>query len=157
MQLAPIPLPKFSRDIQGWSSFYDIFRAMVHDDDSFSPAQKFYYLRSCLSDQALDLIQSIPISDRKLKQRYDNESLVIQSHVRSILDIPVIEESSAKALQKLHSHVSTYVAALRALEQPVDQWDAWLITIVTSRLYKCTGHKWQLHLRNTHLPRYNPR
>lgn len=162
MQLAPIPLPKFNGDIQGWSSFYDVFRAMVHDDDSFSPAQKFYYLRSCLSEQALDLVQSIPISDgnyevvlEKLKQRYDNESLVIQSHVRSILDTPVIEESSAKALQKLHSHVSTHVAALRALGQPVDQWDAWLITIVTSRLDKCTGHSWQLHLKNTHLPKYN--
>jgi len=52
---------------------------MVHDDDGLTPAQKFYYLRSCLSKQALDLVQSIPISDEnyevvlgKLKQRYDN-------------------------------------------------------------------------------------
>lgn len=110
MQLAPIPLPKFNGDIQGWSSFYDVYRALVHDDDGFTPAQKFYYLRSCLSDQALDLVQSIPISDgnyevvlEKLKQRYDNKSLVIQSHIRSILDMLVIEGASANALQKLHS------------------------------------------------------
>jgi len=37
----------------------------------------------------------------------------------------------------------------------VDQWDAWLITIVTSILDKCTGHSWKLHLRNTDLPRHN--
>lgn len=161
IQLAPIPLPKFNGNIQGWSSFYDVYRAMVHDDDGFTPAQKFYYLRSCLSDQALDLVQSIPISDgnyevvlEKLKRRYDNKSLVIQSHIRSILDMPVVDESSAKALQKLHSNVSTQVAALRALGQPVDQWDAWLVTIVTSRLDKGTGHSWQLHLKNTELPKY---
>lgn len=36
---------------------------MIHDDSSLSPAQKFYDLRSCLSDQALDLVRSIPVSD----------------------------------------------------------------------------------------------
>lgn len=62
-QLAPIPLPKFNGNIQEWSSFYDVFKAMVHDDDTLSAAQKFYYLRSCLSEQALDLVRSIPFSD----------------------------------------------------------------------------------------------
>ncbi|XP_008182965.1 uncharacterized protein LOC103309405 [Acyrthosiphon pisum] len=161
MQLAPIPLPKFNGDIQGWSSFYDVYRAAVHDDDCFTPAQKLYYLRSCLREQALDLVQSIPISDgnyevvlSRLKQRYDNKSLVIQSHIRSILEMPAVEEASANALQRLHSNVSTHVAALRTLGQPVDHWDAWLITIITSRLDKGTGHSWQLHLRNTELPAY---
>jgi len=160
-QLAPIPLPTFDGDIQEWSSFFDIFRAMVHEDDSYSTAQKFYYLRSCLSGPSLDLVRSIPISDgnysvavERLKQRYDNRSLVIQSHIRSLLECPRIEEPSASALQELYSHVCTHVAALKALDQPVEFWDAWLITIVTGRLDKNTGHGWQLHQRNTELPKY---
>lgn len=159
--LAPIPLPKFNGNIQDWPSFYDVFKALVHHDESLSAAQKFYYLRSCLSDQALDLVKSIPVSDgnyeavlQRLKQRYDNKSLIIQSHIRSILDSPRIEEASASSLQELHSHVCAHVAALRAIEQPVEHWDAWLVTIVIDRLDKNTAHGWQLHQRNTELPKF---
>ncbi|XP_025192629.1 uncharacterized protein LOC112592689, partial [Melanaphis sacchari] len=144
-QLAPISLPGFDGNIQEWSSFYDIYRAMVHED---SPA--------------LDLVRSIPINDsnytvvlERLQHRYDNKSLVIQSHIRSILDCPRIEEASSGALQKLYAHICTHVAALQALDQPVEYWDAWLITIVTGRLDKSTGHGWQLHLKNTSLPKYS--
>ncbi|XP_060875898.1 uncharacterized protein LOC132949137 [Metopolophium dirhodum] len=112
--------------------------------------------------QALDLVRSIPINDgnysvvvERLKQRYDNPSLVIQSHIRSLLECPRIEEPSASALQELYSHVSTHAAALSALDQPIEHWDAWLITIVTGRLDRSTGHGWQLHLRNTDLPKYS--
>ena len=62
-QLPPIPLPKFSGNIQEWASFFDVFRAMVHNDENYTAAQKFFYLRSCLEGQALELVRSIPVSD----------------------------------------------------------------------------------------------
>jgi len=161
IQLAPIPLPRFNGNIQDWPSFYDIFKAMVHNDESLSSAQKFYYLRSSLTNQALDLVKSIPISDgnyeaviQRLKQRYDNKSLIIQSHIKSILESPRAEEASATSLQGLYSHVCAHVAALRSIGQPVEHWDAWLITIIISKLDKNTAHGWQLHQRNTELPKY---
>ncbi|XP_050435205.1 uncharacterized protein LOC126842321 [Adelges cooleyi] len=108
VQLAPIPLPKFDGDIQKWSSFYDVFKAMVHNDDAYSVAQKFFYLRSCLEGSALDLVRSIPVSDanyetvvRRLIQRFDNQSLVIQSHIQSILDCPQVEEASSETINEL--------------------------------------------------------
>ncbi|XP_050431415.1 uncharacterized protein LOC126839984 [Adelges cooleyi] len=162
VQLAPIPLPKFDGDIQKWSSFYDVFKAMVHNDDAYSVAQKFFYLRSCLEGSALDLVRSIPVSDanyetvvRRLIQRFDNQSLVIQSHIQSILDCPQVEEASSETINELYSCVCTQVAALKALNQPVEHWDAWLITIVTSRLDKGTAHSWLLHQKNTKLPKYS--
>lgn len=113
-QLPTITLPVFDGDIQDWESFFDCFRAMIHDDGGFSPAQKFYYLRSSISGAALDLIKSIPMTDanyevaiERLKQRYDNHSLVIQSHIRSLLEAPYVEQPTAKDLQALHAHVST--------------------------------------------------
>lgn len=109
----------------------------------------------------MDLVRSIPISDENyeaaiqaLKQRYDNKILVIQSHIRSILDSPRIDEVSAETLHKQHSHICTHVDALKAAGQPVEHWNAWLVTIITSRLGKITRHGWQLHLRNTELPKY---
>lgn len=160
-QLTPIPLPKFSGNIQEWSSFFDIFKAMVHTEEGYSPAQKFFYLRSCLEGAALDLVRAIPVSDgnydviiEQLIRRYDNRSLVIQSHIRSILDCPKVEEAAFQTLQELHSTMGTHVAALKAMGQPVEHWDAWLVTIIVSRLDKSTAHSWQLHQRNSELPRY---
>jgi len=161
VQLPPIKLPEFSGNIQDWEPFFDCFRSMVHEDSSFTPAQKFYYLRSCVTGAALDLIKAVPMTDAnydvaimQLKQRYDNKSLTIQSHIRSLLESPYVENAIAIELQQLHSHVCTHVAALKALDQPVDKWDAWLITIISLRLDKDTSHGWQLHQRNTQLPRY---
>jgi hypothetical protein len=135
---------------------------MVHNDDSYTAAQKFFYLQSSLEGPALELIRSIPVSDGnydavigQLIQRYDNHSLVVQSHIRSILDCPRVEESNPSTLQVLYSTVSTHAAALKSMDQPVEQWDAWLITIVTRRLDKNTAHSWQLQQRNTRLPKYS--
>ncbi|XP_022165436.1 uncharacterized protein LOC111030316 [Myzus persicae] len=136
-QLPIITLPAFDGDIQDWESFFDCFRAMIHDDGGFSPAQKFYYLRSSISGPALDLI-----------------NLVIQSHIRSLLESPYVEQPTAKDLQALHAHVSAHVAALRVLNQPTEHWDAWLVTIIVSRLDPATSHGWQLRQQNTQLPKY---
>lgn len=160
-RLAPIALPTFNGDIQGWESFFDVFKVMVHDDDSFSPSQKFMYLRSALTGPALELVKSVPMTNvnyniaiEKLRQRYDNQGLVIQAHVRSILNCPSIDVPSAKSFQALHSHICTHLASLRALDQPVEHWDAWLVTIITSRLDRATAHEWQLRQINNKLPRY---
>lgn len=162
VQLAPIPLPKFSGNIQEWSSFFDIFQAMVHNDDGYSPAQKMYYLRSCLEGPALNLVRSTPVCDgnyelviQTLKQRYDNRSLMIQSHIRSILDCPYVDEATGDTVQKLYANITTQVAALKALQQPVEHWDAWLVTIIVSRLDKNSIHGWLLHQKNTELPKYS--
>lgn len=160
-QLPPVPLPTFNGDIQDWFSFFDVFRAMVHNDDNYSVAQKFFYLRSCLKGPAMDLVRSVPVNDvnyevviQRLIQRYDNPSLVMQSHIRSILECPSVEEKSPGSLRKFHATVCTHIAALKSLKQPVDHWDAWLITMVTSRLDKSTAQAWQLHQQKIELPKY---
>lgn len=126
-QLTPIALPKFDGYILEWESFFDCFKVLVHREEVYSPAQKFSYLRSTLSGSALDIVKGIPMTDnnyniakKNLQQRYDNKSLVIQSHIRSILDIPSLTTASSRRLQELHSHISTHIAALEALNQPVE-------------------------------------
>lgn len=91
------------------------------------------------------------VAIERLKQRYDNRSLVIQSHIRSLLESPYVEQPTAKELKALHAHVSAHVAALN---QPTEHWDAWLVTIIVSRLDAATSHGWQLRQQNTQLPKY---
>ena len=162
VRLAPIALPCFNGKIEEWRPFYDSFQAMVHGDEGLTAIQKFYYLRSSLSDMALDVIKAIPLTDvnyevalEKLRKRYDNHSLTIQSHIRALLESPRVNTASAKELQGLSSHVGMHVAALKAIGQPVQHWDAWLVTIVLSRLDQATSHEWQLRQDDTEMPKFD--
>lgn len=161
-RLAPISLPNFNGNIQEWNAYFDYFKAMVHNEDNYPPAQKFSYLRSSLSGPALDVIKAIPMTEnnydvaiRRLKQRYENKGMVIQSHIRAILDCPQVDTATSLELQKLHSQVVSHVAALEALGQPVHEWDAWLVTILLRKLDRTTTHDWQLRRKDTELPKYS--
>jgi len=48
VKLAAINIPVFSGDYKDWSAFNDMFMALVHMNDSLSPVQKFFYLRSSI-------------------------------------------------------------------------------------------------------------
>lgn len=160
--LPPVSLPTFDGHIQEWESFYSYYKAIVHEDERYPAAQKFYCLRSALSGPALDVVKGIPITENNygvalenLKQRYDNQSLVIQSHIRAILDITPIQTCTAIELQHIQSKITAHVASLKELGQPVEHWDAWLVTIILRKLDSASNHEWQLQRVDTLLPTYS--
>lgn len=84
--------------------------------------------------------------------RYENHFLIIQSHIRSLLETPKVKNASASELQRLHHHVIFHVKALEALNQPIMQWDAWLITRICYKLVNITVGEWQLCQTTKELP-----
>ncbi|XP_022180294.1 uncharacterized protein LOC111040631 [Myzus persicae] len=158
----PCVLPTFNGDWQQWSSFIDTFNSMFHNDHSKLPlVQRFHYLKSCLSGQASDVIKSIPTTAEHyqhaydlLVNRYENKSAIIQSHIRSLLDTPKVVTPSTSELQKLHHHISSNINALKSLKQPVDKWDAWLVTLLCSRMDSATVGEWYLQYKSKELPSY---
>lgn len=93
----------------------------------------------------MDVVRAIPITEanydialKRIKQRYENRNMVIQSHIRAILDCPPVKTTTTGGLQSLHSKVLYHTAALEALGQLVAQWDAWLVTIILRKLNHVT-------------------
>jgi len=80
--------------------------------------------------------------------------MVIQSHIRTILDFPQVESAVANDLQALHSNIVAHVAALEVIGQPVDMWDAWLVIVLLRKVDHGTCHEWQIRRTNNELPRY---
>lgn len=161
MKLPAVPAPKFSGNVQEWTSFIDSFNALFHSNEGLANVQKFHYLKSCLTDSASDVVKTIPTTGENyekaynaLVNRYENKGLIIQSHIRSLLDAPKVQNPSASGLQALHHHIVAHVRALEALQQPVIHWDAWLITLVCSRLDSLTASEWQLRQKTRELPRF---
>lgn len=54
-----------------------------------------------------------------LVERYENQSLIIQPHIRSLFQTPQVQRSTASELRQLHHHVIPQVNALQTLGQNV--------------------------------------
>jgi hypothetical protein len=89
-----------------------------------------------------------------LINRYENKGAIIQSHVRSLFETPKVQTASAMELQKLHHHIMSNVNAFKALEQPVEFWDAWLVTLVCNRMDSATVGERQLQYNKKDLPTF---
>jgi hypothetical protein len=85
---------------------------------------------------------------------YENKGAIIQSYVKSLFETPKVQTASAMELQKLHHHIMSNVNALKALEQPVEFWDAWLVTLVCNRMDSATVDEWQLQYNKKDLPTF---
>ena len=71
-----------------------------------------------------------------LKKRYDNRKFIVESHVRTLLDIPCV--SKEFSVRNLLNTVQKHIRALKALVQPVDHRDTLLLFIVDDKLNNYT-------------------
>jgi len=62
VSLPKIQLPSFDGSLLEWRSFRDIYVSLVHDNTGIGDAERFHYLLSCLSGDALAVVKSIPLS-----------------------------------------------------------------------------------------------
>ena len=82
LKLPRIELPKFSGDVLKFQNFWDQFEAPVHDNDDLPNVQKFTYLRSVLTGNALQTIEGFEVTGANyqpavecLKHRYGRKWL----------------------------------------------------------------------------------
>lgn len=62
VKLPELKLPTFSGKISDWVTFRDTYKNLIHNDASLSDMDKFTYLRTSLTGDALQEIASIDIS-----------------------------------------------------------------------------------------------
>jgi len=56
-------LPIFSGKYEQWQQFYDIFKALVHNNPNLDAVQKFHYLQSALTGTAAQVIHALPTTN----------------------------------------------------------------------------------------------
>lgn len=76
-----------------------------------------------------------------LKERYDDDSLIIQKHIKALFDQPVMTKENHLALQKLLNNIMKHLRTLKALKRPTEHWNDLMIHLVTSRLDSATSKK----------------
>lgn len=161
IKLPPINIPQFDGSFDKYLQFYDTFKAIIHENKSLAPTQKFYYLLSSLKGEALQTIQAIQISDtnyfiawKLVCEKYQNDRLIINSHIQSIFELSALNRESKDGLCNLVHTMQKNVRCLEALKQPVQSWDALLVYLVNSKLDNTTRREWESSIKGTNLPSY---
>ncbi|KAJ8929013.1 hypothetical protein NQ314_018324 [Rhamnusium bicolor] len=162
IKLPHVKIPTFSGQVEEWNSFVDLFTSLIHNNDSLTDVQRFYYLKGFLKEEPLNLVNNLRLISENykvawdiLKKRYDNEFIIINAHIIAILDAPIITKGNACNLREFLTNIRQHLNSLHALKLPVDKWDVILVCILTKKLDYQTHKAYELEKSKTDLPTIN--
>lgn len=158
--LPPIKLPPFDGKYEEWESFRDRFISLIIQNSDLSEFSRMHFLTSCLKDRALDCVKNIPVTADNfcvawdiLKSRYESKRRLINVHMLTLLNLPVVPQESVQDLQNIHDKVNTVIATLRNLERmPEDLWNDMLVCLVSQKLDSVTRKAWNLKYSDDKIP-----
>ncbi|XP_051167644.1 uncharacterized protein LOC127285590 [Leptopilina boulardi] len=156
-ELPKLQTPTFEGSCETWLTFRDAFKSMCHNNPSIPELHKFYYLKACLKSEAAEVIDSLEITAENYKvawdalnQRYDNQRVIVDSHVKSLFEISCNLKNSS--IRGLLDNLQKRMRALDALLTPNAQRDIMLIYLVKSNLNNHNREKWEESLISTRVP-----
>nr|CAI5850228.1 unnamed protein product [Callosobruchus analis] len=159
VKLPPIKCPTFNCEFNRWLEFKDTFEALFHNNMSLTDIQKFHYLRSCLGEEAIKIIQSLEFAANNysnawalLCERFDNSRLLVNNHLKALFELNSISKESSLALRSLIDSVNKHLRALKTLKLPTDEWDAIIIYMVALKLGRNTNREWEQSKKDKQLP-----
>lgn len=162
-RLPRLELPTFNGDHIEWLTFRDMFSSLVVNNESLSPVEKLYYLRSHLRDSASLLLKHTPLTDNNFQKAwdsltsyYDNKRVLVDSMLHSLFSTKCLQHESAKDLEELYTTFSQIIRSLEVLGQPVNHWDSILVYFTIRCLDPNTVRAWELELgSSTECPKWS--
>lgn len=152
VKLPTINMPSFDGSFEHWLEYRDTFLSLVHNSNEISNIQKFHYLKSSLRGSAAMVINSLQFSSDNyevawelLLNRYNNNRLLIQNHVKSLFNMQSIHKESPVFIRALIDTVLKNLRALQVLGEPTEHWDTLVIYIIVSKLDQITEREWEQH------------
>ncbi|XP_072153714.1 uncharacterized protein [Bemisia tabaci] len=139
VRLPRLELPTFSGDYSEWTSFYNLYKATIHDNEKLKPVEKLHYLTSKLRGEALELIKNIEAEEDQyavawdlLIGRYQNTRKHISHHFFGLLDMPFI--NSDKDIPNALTQINKHKHALRALGYDSKDYGPMVVAVVLRKL-----------------------
>ncbi|XP_076638849.1 uncharacterized protein LOC143350709 [Colletes latitarsis] len=157
--LPRIDLPTFDGNLLEWQSFYDTFKAMVHENEDILGVQKFHYLKHSLRGEIAGVINTLNASYENytvawtmLIKRCNQPRKIIQMHLKSLFELPNLTKECPVALRSMITATEKHVNALKAIKIPVEAWNEILVYVVTAKLDKITRRHWDRSLDDDAMP-----
>ncbi|XP_058827429.1 uncharacterized protein LOC131687365 [Topomyia yanbarensis] len=161
VKLPEIRLPSFSGKIFEWVTFRDSFQSLIHRNPQLTDMDKFTYLRSSLSGDALQEISSVGLSAANyivaweiLENRYENKKLIVKAHLDALFAIEGLKRESYDKLNQLISDFEKNLQMLDKIGQNTSEWTTILAYMVCSKLDSITLRQRETHHNAKEVPTY---
>lgn len=122
---------------------------------------KFIYLRSALSEDALQEINSVELSTVNysvawavLEGRYENKKLIVKGHLDSLFVLEGLRRENFEELNHLVSEFEKNLQMLEKVGEKTAQWSTILAYMVCSRLDTSTLRHWKTYHNSKDVPTY---
>ena len=132
-----LEIPMFNGDVLKWQEFWDVFEATI-DKGKYSSVDKMNYLKSKLTNEALDAISGYQLSNSNykvvvdvLKQRFGNPQLIIDAHYRTLSHLPAATNQSGK-LRQCYDAMECHLRSLEALDENTEHCH--FVALITEKL-----------------------
>ena len=151
IKLPSIELPCFDGTVSTWFHYRDTFDSLIIQNTTLSNVQKLHNLISSLKGEAKALIGNLPITNENFKvawelvtQRNNNVKLIAMTHVKQLLQLPLVKRNDATSLRHLINHVSSNLNAIQALQLETSTHDLIMNHLLLSVLDSDTHNEWEL-------------
>lgn len=159
IKLPEIPLPQFSGKYEEWSMFKIEFNNIVTNNKELSEVQKLHYLHAALKHEAKLLETPEDTFDslfKALEKRFENKRILVNRHIKSILEFERITHESSKDIRHLLDAINKNVRALYNLKfERNDFSDILLTTVILDKLDKDTRKQFELSINATEVPKFD--
>lgn len=153
--LPKIQLPTFSGNYEEWSTYKDLFAALVHRNSTISNAQKLHYLKSSVTGEAELLLRHIQVNDENYAQawetlvnRYSNRRLIVSSLLKRMFNQKKMTIQSSNQIKSLLDTTNECLNSLKNVNIKTDDWDPLIIFLVVHKLDSDTHKQWEEHVSN---------
>ena len=139
--LPRLELGKFSGDVTGWTTFWDIFKLAVHENTDLSKIDKFHYLNSSLEGTDSKAIQGLGLTEGNydsaiamLKECFGDPQAIIAAHMDELLKLPDCTADRPSALRNFYDRMTVHTRGLSSLGIDLCHYGSLLIPIVMLKL-----------------------
>ncbi|XP_062542292.1 uncharacterized protein LOC134210267 [Armigeres subalbatus] len=157
------PLPTFDGNYENWFAFKNMFENVMGRYQHESPAIKLYHLRNALIGSAAGVIDQDIINNNDyqaawdtLRERYEDNQVIIDKHIDAIFNLPSMNKDSAVGLRKIIDTCSKNVDGLKNLQLPVDGLgEMMLLNVLSKKMDLETRKAWELNKGHEDLQDYD--
>ena len=155
------PLPSFDGTISKFPRFIAIFEDIINRMTDCK-ATKLYHLDKCLIGKASGLIdeQMIDNSDydgalKLLKERYQNQRLIIDTHIRGLFNLQRMSKENYTELRNLIDDVTRHIDALKYQKLELTGLSEMLVlNLLSAAIDSETRKHWETSFEKDKLPSY---
>ncbi|XP_055589224.1 uncharacterized protein LOC129741507 [Uranotaenia lowii] len=161
VKLPEIRLPTFNGKIKEWVTFRDSFRSLIHCNPQLGSTEKFTYLRSAVTGDALKDIASIELTDANydvawdiLEERYENRKLIVKAYLDALFALEPLKKEGYDGLNNLITEFEKNLQMLQKVDEETEGWSTILSYMLSARLDPVTLRNWETHHNSKEVPRY---